>query len=579
MANAAVRFAVCCALALGPALATAATIELPRTGQSSCSDPSGSSWETTPCFGLRVDGDLRRGLPWPYPRFTDNSDGTIVDNLTGLLWLKNADCQDWVWGDWSSAVAFARTLSSGECGLTDGSADGDWRLPNVLELQSLLHGEAVLQHVWLLDQGFVVVRDAYYWTSTTRASATHHAYVVNLSDSTVVTTGKQAHLPLWPVRGSSNGSAQVWRTGQSESYTAGDDGDLETGAAWPVPRFTDNADGTITDHLTDLVWSKNADCFGTRTFAQGLADAAGLESGQCGLSDGSAAGQWRLPNRNELRSLMDFSHNLPALPAGHPFVDVVAASYEDMYWTSSDYSNDRRAAMDLRPSTATLYGAWKWLTGRVWPVRGGEPGLIVASCYPHVGGAGGAVSMTVAGSGLDPAATVYLARAGQPAIPGTGVLVEQRDGLSAHFDLAGAALGVWDVVVSNPNAATDALERAFTVEPAGAPEPWVEVVGYSEVTLGRNAVITLTVGNRGNVDAPIQLEVSGAPPGSSWSLDWPLSTPVGATDILALHHFASDTQSAVYLPTIVVPPASTVAVRLRVGFPVMGTYTLAISWH
>jgi len=38
------------------------------------------------------DGDLKKGVVWPNPRFTDNEDGTVTDNLTGLIWLKNANC-------------------------------------------------------------------------------------------------------------------------------------------------------------------------------------------------------------------------------------------------------------------------------------------------------------------------------------------------------------------------------------------------------------------------------------------------------------------------------------------------------
>ena len=37
------------------------------------------------------------------------------------------------------------------------------------------------------------------------------------------------------------------QTGQTTSYAAGDAGDLQTGLPWPEPRFTDNANGTVTD--------------------------------------------------------------------------------------------------------------------------------------------------------------------------------------------------------------------------------------------------------------------------------------------------------------------------------------------
>jgi hypothetical protein len=34
-----------------------------------------------------MDGEIRAGVAWPTPRFTDNGDGTATDNLTGLTWL------------------------------------------------------------------------------------------------------------------------------------------------------------------------------------------------------------------------------------------------------------------------------------------------------------------------------------------------------------------------------------------------------------------------------------------------------------------------------------------------------------
>lgn len=65
-------------------------------------------------------------------------------------------------------------------------------------------------------------------------------------------------------------AAPVERTGQTTSYAAGDDGDLQRGAIWPNPRFTDNGNGTVTDNLTGLIWLKDANCFGKRFWADAL---------------------------------------------------------------------------------------------------------------------------------------------------------------------------------------------------------------------------------------------------------------------------------------------------------------------
>ncbi|MBF0591713.1 MAG: hypothetical protein HQL02_06460, partial [Nitrospirae bacterium] len=67
--------------------AYAGTIQLPQTGQTTCYDASGKS---IPCTGTGQDGALQNGVAWPNPRFTDNGDKTITDNLTGLVWSKVA---------------------------------------------------------------------------------------------------------------------------------------------------------------------------------------------------------------------------------------------------------------------------------------------------------------------------------------------------------------------------------------------------------------------------------------------------------------------------------------------------------
>jgi hypothetical protein len=94
--------------------------------------------------------------------------------------------------------------------------------------------------------------------------------------------------------------APVPKTGQTATYGTRDDGALQKGVAWPAPRFTDNNNGTVTDNLTGLIWTKNANAFGTKTWNEALNHANNLESGDAGLTDGSQAGDWRLPNRRDI---------------------------------------------------------------------------------------------------------------------------------------------------------------------------------------------------------------------------------------------------------------------------------------
>ena len=57
-----------------------------QTGQKQCYDVSGMPIPVR----HRAGRGIQVGVPWPNPRFTDNGDGTVTDNLTGLIWLKNA---------------------------------------------------------------------------------------------------------------------------------------------------------------------------------------------------------------------------------------------------------------------------------------------------------------------------------------------------------------------------------------------------------------------------------------------------------------------------------------------------------
>lgn len=156
--------------------------------------------------------------------------------------------------------------------------------------------------------------------------------------------------------------ASLPRTGQAVSYAGGDDAAAAKGVAWPGVRFTDNLNGTVSDRLTGLVWLKNAGCYAPSDWSMALAAANRLASGACGLSDASAAGQWRMPNANELESLVDVSQANPALSAGHPFTGI---NLVNAYWTSTTYMALTSNAMAIRLSDG------RWINGAASAVGGG----------------------------------------------------------------------------------------------------------------------------------------------------------------------------------------------------------------
>jgi hypothetical protein len=161
----------------------------------------------------------------------------------------------------------------------------------------------------------------------------------------------------------------VPRTGQKISYGPGDDGALQKGVPWPSPRFSDNANGTVTDNLTGLIWLKNANVFGgKKNWVTALTDCNSLAASGT-LTDGSAAGDWRLPNRRELFSLIDDSNFDLVLPTGHPFVNV-----KGDYWSSTTLvpTAVMGFAWVVNMSNGYVFTQGKETELYVWPVRGGQ---------------------------------------------------------------------------------------------------------------------------------------------------------------------------------------------------------------
>ncbi len=318
------------------------------------------------------DGNLKYGaVVNGFSRFTDNANGTVTDNLTGLIWLKNANCSGTT-QTWTVALGSANILADNSCSLTDGSVAGDWRLPNVNELESLFDSSKPTGPALPSGHPFSNVQSggaSFYWTSTTYASSTTLAWSIYMNDGIVSNNNKGNSFYVWPVRGG-RGKIGLPKTGQTSSYGGGDDGALQKGVAWPAPRFANNNDGTVTDNLTGLIWLQNANCLGSETWTAALSSANTLADNSCGLTDGSVAGDWRLPSRKELKSLIDYSKSSPALPAGHPFSNVQS----DGYWSSTTYAPSISASdvWGVRMSDGYMGNGAKDGSGYVWPVRGGQ---------------------------------------------------------------------------------------------------------------------------------------------------------------------------------------------------------------
>ncbi len=364
------------------ATAPGGVIRLPRTGQTRCYDPAGVE---IPCAGTGQDGEVQAGLAIPSPRFTivycdadgpcadQNSDcdgqtvtDVVQDHLTGLMWAR-VD----IWHKtWFESLATAAACSLG--GFTD------WRLPNMNELESLFEVGETWPAAALNAKGFALIYFGTYWTSTwlTDDWGNNLAWAI-MYDGYQTASFRTSLREVLLARGETAPPARLWRTGQSISVAAGDDGDLQRGVSWPDPRFADNGDGTVTDNLTGLVWLRNANCIwtdhqefdldGKVAWQQALDFVAGINDGPY-ADCGAGYTDWRLPNKKELYSLVDYGQKNPALVAGHPFQNVLAWRY----WSSSTRYEVPIEAWVVDMAYGDFYSDYK--TGgqsAVWPVRGG----------------------------------------------------------------------------------------------------------------------------------------------------------------------------------------------------------------
>ena len=136
-------------------------------------------------------------------------------------------------------------------------------------------------------------------------------------------------------------------------------------------RWCDNGDGTVTDMLRwgttgqCLVWLQDAGCMGSMLWDDSHKPANDLRDnapgGDCGLSDGSQLGVWRMPTLSEIRALANGTEAVRSSDM-RAFKNVVAGGY----WGSTAY-------MRVFLTNGSYYYADEDDSYYVWPVRAANP--------------------------------------------------------------------------------------------------------------------------------------------------------------------------------------------------------------
>jgi len=219
--------------------------------------------------------------------YTVIGNGVVKDNVTGLEWQQATAPGTYTL---QQAIDYCNNLSFG--------GKDDWRLPTIKELSTLVDSSIPYPGPTINTSYFPDTVAARYWSYAIDADGIDHPWYVNFSYGNVSTFVVSSYYYVRAVRG-----------GQSNNG------------------FVDNSDGTVTDTATGLMWQQ-ATAPGTYTWEQALTYCESLTLPAGGYSD------WRLPNRNELQSIVDYSRYNPAIDTTY-FSGTVASNY----WSSTTLAN------------------------------------------------------------------------------------------------------------------------------------------------------------------------------------------------------------------------------------------------
>ena len=278
---------------------------IPDTGQTKCYNNS----QEIPCPQPEQDFYGQDAQYGPNLQFyTDLGNGIVRDNVTGLEWVQDGNLiktrdsgfdTDSPAGDgyvtWQHALDYVAKLNN-----ENYLEHSDWRLPTIKELSTLVDSSIPYPGP-TINITYFPGNVTTYWSSTTSANNTGFAGIVSFNNGAVWGNGDKTNNFLY---------VRAVRSGQSNN------------------NFVDNNDGTITDTSTGLMWQQ-ATAPGTYTWEQALTYCENLTLPAGGYSD------WRLPNRNELQSIVDYSRFSPSIDTTF-FSGTVASN--PYYWSSTTHA-------------------------------------------------------------------------------------------------------------------------------------------------------------------------------------------------------------------------------------------------
>ncbi len=263
------------------------------------------------------DGHYRMGAP---QSFSDHGNGTITDNNTGLMWLKDPA---------STVVSATYTWDEANqaCASLEFSGYSDWRLPSIEELSTLTDAGRPDPAI---NPIFSSRTEAAYWSATPfKNNPEGHAWM-KYSYGPVNWTFKSVSNFIRPVRGGNSSKNQ---------------------------RFTVNGNGTVSDNNTGLMWIQDPSVpgvAGAMNWSEALSTCESLTF--AGFAD------WRLPNLNEVSSLIDYSRSAPA-------IDPVFLNTSSWAWTSTPVAGVPGQSWYVSFDVGIVFYAKRGLTGYIRPVR------------------------------------------------------------------------------------------------------------------------------------------------------------------------------------------------------------------